>query len=73
MKKIKFIALFVSVVSLSGCFYQSTNSFDIDRAYTVCGKGNIVEINSNFLGTETVLCRNGKSQSLVDVPAINSF
>ena len=69
----KIVLLFVSVVSLSGCFYQTTDSFDINRAYTVCGKENIVEINSDFLGNESVLCRNGKKQTLLGVSAINNF
>ena len=70
MKLYKSVLIFVSLFSLSGCFFQTTNKFDIDRAYTVCGKENVVSITSNFLGGEWALCANGKAYNLFEVSAI---
>ena len=55
---------------LTGCFYQTVNQFDIERARSFCGGvDKIVEIESTFLGWEAALCTNGKNGSLIGVSA----
>ena len=50
---------------LTGCFYQTVNQFDIERASKACGGvEKIVEISSTFLGGESALCKNGKKNYL---------
>lgn len=62
--------VFVMCLSLTGCFYQTVNQFDIQRARSFCGGADkIVEIESTFLGGEAALCTNGKHGSLLDVSA----
>lgn len=47
---------------LTGCFYQTVNSNDIEVATEICAaeKAKIVEITSTFLGVEGVTCSNRK-------------
>lgn len=43
---------------LNGCFYQSVNMWDIERAITLCGNlDNVVEITASFDGNERVICK----------------
>ena len=50
---------------LTGCFYQTVNQFDIERASKACGGvEKVVEISAGYLGNEVVLCKNGKKYSL---------
>lgn len=57
--------VFVMCLSLTGCFYQSVNQFDIERASKACGGvEKIVEISSTFLGGEGALCKNGEKNYL---------
>lgn len=52
----KYIVL--SCLLLNGCFYQSVNKWDIERAITLCGNiNNIVEIHASFDGAERVTCK----------------
>ena len=50
---------------LTGCFYQTVNQFDIERASKACGGvEKVVEISSFYLGDEVVFCKNGKEYNL---------
>ena len=50
---------------LSGCMYQSVNSFDIKKATKICKSVNNVEyLISFFDGTEKVMCSDGVYYSL---------
>ena len=50
------IPVFVMCLSLTGCFYQTVNQFDIQRASKVCGGvEKIVQISAAFDGQEKVL------------------
>ena len=52
--------VFVMCFALTGCFYQTVNQFDIERASKVCGGiEKVVYINADFFGDEFVLCKNG--------------
>lgn len=43
---------------LSGCFYQTVNSYDIELAAKQCkGLENVIEIQSIFDGAERVQCK----------------
>lgn len=47
-------------LSLSGCFYQTVNQYDIQRAITICGSlDKVVEISAHHTGIESVLCMSG--------------
>ena len=51
----------VMCLSLTGCFYQTVNQFDIERASKVCGGvEKIVQISAAFDGREKVLCLNAE-------------
>ena len=59
------ILVFVMCLSLTGCFYQTVNQFDIERASKACsGVEKVVEISSSYLGDEVVFCKNGKKYNL---------
>ena len=50
---------------LTGCFYQTVNQFDIERASKACGGvEKVVEISAHAQGDEVVLCKNGKKYNL---------
>ena len=53
-------------LSLTGCFYQSVNSNDIETAQAVCLKNQatVVEIRAHIIGSELVVCSNRKSFQL---------
>ena len=60
--------VFVMCLSLTGCFYQAVNQFDIERASKACGGvEKVVDIHANFFGDEFVLCKNGGKYNLMDV------
>ena len=51
----------IMCLSLTGCFYQTVNQFDIQRASKVCGGvEKIVQISAAFDGQEKVLCLNAE-------------
>lgn len=55
----KTIAIILVAFSLSGCFWQSVNQYDLKDAIKICGSvENIAFINSGFGGDETVTCNN---------------
>ena len=55
----------VMTVALSGCFYQTVNQYDIERAAKICGSiENIVDITSRMDGLESVICHNGEKYHL---------
>lgn len=59
------VILALSALALSGCFYQSVDSYDIRRATEVCKSvENIHKIRSHFTGSETVTCFDGGYSSL---------
>ena len=56
----KYLSL-LSALLLAGCFYQTVNQFDIQRASKVCGGvEKIVQISAAFNGQEKVLCLNAE-------------
>ena len=57
--------VFIMCLSLTGCFYQTVNQFDIERASKACGGvEKVVEISAHAQGDEVVLCKNGKKYNL---------
>lgn len=61
----KAILIILSTISLSGCVFQSVNQYDIQRAIAVCGRvEQIVEISASFLGSESVVCLDSKTENL---------
>ena len=61
----KFIIAIIACVSLSGCFYQTVNQYDINRAIALCGSvANIHQIDSYALGREDATCYSGEQDSL---------
>ena len=62
----KFIIAIIACVSLSGCFYQTVNQYDINRAIALCGSvANIHQIYSYSLGGgEVATCYSGEQGSL---------
>ena len=60
----------VMCLSLTGCFYQTVNQFDIERASKVCGGiEKVVNISADVYGDESVLCKNGIKHDLLKVSA----
>lgn len=65
MRKILVLLKLSTVVFLSGCVYQTVDSYDIYRAAIICnGADNIVKISAYALGLEDVECKNGTVISL---------
>ena len=64
----KFIIAIIACVSLSGCFYQTINQYDINRAIVLCGSvANIHQIVSYSLGSEDAACYSGEQASLGEI------
>ena len=62
--------VFIMCLSLTGCFYQTVDQFDIKRASNVCGGvDKIVKITAEFDGYEKVLCLNAAQFFLKGVSA----
>ena len=60
----------VMCLPLTGCFYQTAEQFDIQRAKNVCGGvEKIVKIVVYFGGVEYVQCLNGEYKTLSEVSA----
>lgn len=60
-----FIIALVACVSLSGCFFQRADSFDIHRAVAFCGSvENIAEITVHAIGHEGVTCMDQRNSIL---------
>ena len=57
------ITILLASLTLSGCFYQTVNSNDIDSANQICKNQNstVVDIKATNMGNEYVLCSNRKS------------
>lgn len=65
----KSLVLFMCL-SLTGCFYQVVNQFDIKRASKACGGvEKIVQISADFNGQEKVLCMNAEQFTLKGLSA----
>lgn len=61
----KIVFMLVTCVLLSGCFYQTVDSYDILRATKLCGSvGQVHTITASFGGDEVVLCFDGNSYNL---------
>ena len=61
----KFIIAIIACVSLSGCFYQTVNQYDINRAIALCGSvANIHQIGAYHLGRVDTTCYSGEQDSL---------
>jgi len=57
----KTIAIILVAFSLSGCFYQSVNQYDLQAAIKACGAmENIAHISAGFGGRERVTCYDSK-------------
>ena len=53
--------ILIGCLSLTGCFYQTVNQFDIQRASKACGGvEKIVHVAAAFDGQEKVLCLNAE-------------
>jgi hypothetical protein len=53
----KLILISISVLLLTGCFYQTVDKNDLDTAVKACGGyENIYKITSKFDGGEWVIC-----------------
>jgi hypothetical protein len=64
----KFITAIILSLSLTGCFYQSVDQFDIHRAITVCKDvNNISNIESWWTGNELVQCYSGERAELREI------
>ena len=60
----KYIVLLPLILGLSGC-YQTVNDWDIEEAQQVCSNhGGVHAITASFLGTESVICRDGTGYRL---------
>lgn len=65
MKYLSILTVLLVVLLLTGCFYQTVNQFDIQRASKACGGvEKIVGISATFIGDESALCKNGKKNGL---------
>lgn len=61
----KLLAIILMAFSLSGCFYQTTNQYDLQDAIKICGTlENIASISSDFSSEESVTCMNNMSSRL---------
>lgn len=61
----RLILVVAMTVALSGCFYQTVNQYDIERAVKICGSiENIVDITSRMDGLESVICHNGEKHNM---------
>lgn len=62
---IKSIIAIMACASLSGCFYQTVDQYDINRAIALCGSvANIHQIDSYSLGREDATCYSGEQERL---------
>ncbi len=62
---LKIFSAVILVMSLSGCFYQKVDSYDIHRVIKVCGSiEDVMYINAHAVGDEYVTCKNGKEGHL---------
>ena len=60
--------VFIPTILLSGCFYQSVDQFDIQRAIVYCGGvEKVVSIDSDALGVEHAKCIKKPMRSLTGV------
>lgn len=57
--------VFIPAILLSGCFYQSVDQYDIQRAIAYCGSiDKIVSIDSDVTGGEAAKCVDKKKADL---------
>lgn len=57
--------VFLMLIPLSGCFYQSVSNIDIRKSITYCGTlENVASIQSTFAGGEIAFCDNKESGNL---------
>jgi hypothetical protein len=64
----KILSIIVCSLLLQGCFYQTINHWDIERAAYFCnGIEAVVEITARFDGEEHVTCHNGDATYLIKV------
>jgi len=62
--------ILISCLSLTGCFYQTVDQFDIQRASKACGGvEKVVRISAAFDGQEKVLCINAEQFHLKGLSA----
>jgi len=61
----KYLTMLATILSLTGCFYQTVSENDIREAERLCGGREFVEaISSSAGGEEVAICRNGTHRRL---------
>ena len=62
----KLLTILALSISLSGCFWQSVNSYDMEKAQEICRKNNsvVTHINAHITGEEFVYCSNRQVYNL---------
>lgn len=64
----KIIVYTAIAISLSGCFYQRVDQFDLQRSIKYCGTSeNILEISSHSIGDVVVRCMNKGDKNLRNI------
>lgn len=69
-----FIVTLISFI-LSGCFWQTANNIDLQKAVYFCdGIKNVQQVNIKFVGTESVVCTDGSyaNTSEIKLPKENN-
>ena len=60
----KTIIAIILGLSLSGCFYQTVDAYDLNKAVTLCGSiENVSSISADALGGEYFQCFDGKTSN----------
>jgi len=63
--KLKLLPIVACTLLLQGCFWQTVNQWDLQRATYFCGSVEAVaEVTVTFAGGETVTCIDGKKARL---------
>ncbi len=64
----KYLVVFMCSVMMTGCFYQSVNISDLNKAVHYCnGLDNIMQIDSWITGGERIFCIDGSSKGTNDI------
>jgi hypothetical protein len=69
--KLKLLPIVACTLLLQGCFYQTVNQWDLQRATYFCGSVEaVVEVQSTFLGDEFITCINGNRVEASEVKIV---
>ncbi|CAH9013565.1 hypothetical protein VP501E541_P0104 [Vibrio phage 501E54-1] len=64
----KFLVVLVCSVMMTGCFYQSVNISDLNKAASYCnGLDNIMKIDAWSTGYERIFCMDGSSKRTSEI------